>query len=356
VVGPVAAGIPQGAVMSETQHDAAAPLAVYLTVDVEVWPVHAGGWPHVPLATSDDCRRELDAYLMGRCEAGRYGLPYQLDQLRASGLLATFFVDPMFSFALGLEPLCEIVRLIQSAGQRVELHLHPEWLTDPRSVGLPDFRGPLIGDYPEETQTALLEIGLARLAEAGASEIKAFRAGSWGGRLSTLRAVRNVGLSVDASLNAHYTYSLDDLPGRLTMQAPGRVDSIIELPMTRFNDGRTTHGRPLSVVGVSIAESTHVLDSLQRTDSRCAALVLHSNEFVRTENLWNGSPVVPRRWIVRRFEKLCAFLAANSQRMPTQFVADVKVLDPPAMRNGLVRSGLARSLGRMVGQAVSRWY
>jgi hypothetical protein len=333
-----------------------APLRVHLTVDVEVWPVHPGGWPHVPLAASDDCRRELSAYFWGDCAAGRYGLPYQLDTLRAHGLRATFFVDPMFSFALGLEPLREIVRLIQDACQRVELHLHPEWLTDPRCTGLPEFRGPMIGDYPEDAQRTLFEIGLARLAEAGAKEMKAFRAGSWGARTSTLRAVQAVGLAVDASLNAHYAYSLDDLPNRLNLYGPAPVGKVVELPVTRFDDGRTAHGRPLSVVGVSVAEATHVLESLQRVAAPCATVVLHSNEFVRTENLWASRPVAPRRWIARRFERLCSFLSQNSSRMPTHFVADVTALEQPASVQSLVRSGLTRTLPRLLGQAISRVY
>ena len=333
-----------------------APLRVHLTVDVEVWPVHPGGWPHVPLAADYDCRRELAAYFWGDCAAGRYGLPYQLETLRAHGLRATFFVDPMFSFALGLEPLREVVRLIQDAGQRVELHLHPEWLTDPRCTGLPEFRGPMIGHYPEEVQRALLEIGLARLTEAGADEMKAFRAGSWGARTSTLRAVQAVGLTVDASLNAHYASSLEDLPERLDLQRPSRVGDLIELPLTRFDDGRTAHGRPLSVVGVSIAEATHVLDSLQRAAAPCATLVLHSNEFVRTENLWAGRPLAPRRWIARRFERLCSFLSQHSSRMPTLFVADVAVPEQSARVPALVRSGLARTFPRLLGQAISRVY
>ena len=140
------------------------------------------------------------------------------------------------------------------------------------------------------------------------------------------------------------------------MQRPSRVGDLIELPLTRFDDGRTAHGRPLSVVGVSIAEATHVLDSLQRAAAPCATLVLHSNEFVRTENLWAGRPLAPRRWIARRFERLCSFLSQHSSQMPTLFVADVAVPEQSARVPALVRSGLARTFPRLLGQAISRVY
>lgn len=72
------------------------PLRIHLTVDVEVWPVGPSDWPYQPLAATDNCRRELQAYFFGDCAAGSYGLRYQLKMLHMHGLCATFFGDPMF--------------------------------------------------------------------------------------------------------------------------------------------------------------------------------------------------------------------------------------------------------------------
>ena len=119
---------------------AAMTLGVQITVDVEVWPPDDGRWPHVPLPATADCREEIAAFLWGDCNGRQLGLPYQLEVLARHGLRATFFVDPMFSFALGLQPLRDAVNLIQSHGQRVELHLHPEWITDPRSPRVAPFK------------------------------------------------------------------------------------------------------------------------------------------------------------------------------------------------------------------------
>jgi hypothetical protein len=162
---------------------------------------------------------------------------------------------------------------------------------------------------------------------------------------------------VDASLNAHYAYSLDDLAGRLDLLGPAWVGDVIELPVTRFDDGWSAQGRPLSLVGVSVAEMLFVLDSLQRAAAPCATAVMHSNEFVRTENLWRGRDPQPRRWIARRFERLCDFLEANDSRLRTHFVGDcAPVAAGPARARSLVRTGLGRTAGRLVGQAISRWY
>lgn len=335
----------------------ARPLAVYLTVDVEVWPVHGGGWPHSPLRSDQLCTREVDAYLFGETQGGQYGLPYQLKTLGAFGLKATFFVDPMFSFALGLDPLREIVNLIQGAGQRIELHLHPEWLTDPRCEGLPHFRGPYMADYDEETQRVLIETARQRLMSAGAESPQAFRAGSWGGNVATLRALRRAGIKLDASLNACYTASFADLSDRKRICAPTLIGDVVEVPITRFDDGMSKYGRPLSIVGVSYNEMRSVLEGLPSVGLQACAAVLHSNEFVKTENLWIGRSPTPRRLVVNRFHRLCRFLARN-RRFESRFVADCSQSDDvDATRDGgLFRTGLIRTAARSVAQLVSRYY
>ena len=243
---------------------------VHLTVDVEVWPVHGGGWPRVPLDAGYDCRREIRAFLWGDTAIGAYGLPYQLQVLERHDLKATYFVDPMFSFALGIEPLREIISLIQGQGQRVELHLHPEWLTDPRCPPIASFAGPMIGAYTEDVQYRLICTARERLQEAGAQAPTAFRAGGWGAALSTLRALERAGLRVDASLNANSPTSLPDLVDRERLQRPVRLGSIVEIPLTRFDDGMTPAGRPLSCVGASFDETSHVLEVRRESGSPCA--------------------------------------------------------------------------------------
>ena len=177
-------------------------LNVYITVDVEVWPPDDGRWPRVPLSPDNHCTREIAAHFWGEPAGGSFGLPYQLGILARNGLRGTFFVDPMFSFALGLPALRDIVALIQSSGQQIGLHLHPEWLTDPRCPPLPSFKGPMLGDYPEDEQYRLICAARDRLLEAGAASPRSFRAGNWGASMATLRALARAGIITDASLNA----------------------------------------------------------------------------------------------------------------------------------------------------------
>lgn len=329
---------------------------VFITVDTEVWPVHPGGWPRIPLASGSRCDRELSAYLRGDTREGQFGLPFQLSMLGRYGLKATYFVDPLFSFALGLEPLRQTVEMIETAGQKVALHLHPEWLTDPRCDSLPEFRGPYLSSYPPEVQQALIRLGWQRLKDAGATPLPAFRAGSWGADRETLRVLRAEGITVDSSLNAHYAQSIPGLPRRESLQEAVDLDGIVEYPVTRYNDGTTSGGRPLSVIGSSWPEIRFVLQEGCARGRRNCVLVMHSNEFTRTERLWAGKPASPRRLVAGRFRRMCEFLANNSSSMRTQHMTTGTVIDPEAAADHLPWSPPWRTGFRVVSQIASRWY
>src|SRR5450432_4116900 len=115
---------------------------VLLTFDVELW---CGGWADLDRNFPDAFTR----YVYGRSSKGDYALPATLQILSEYGLRATFFVEPLFAYRFGVEPLREIVGLILAAGQDVELHLHSE-LTDEATPAILEFqstRRPYLSHY-----------------------------------------------------------------------------------------------------------------------------------------------------------------------------------------------------------------
>jgi hypothetical protein len=309
------------------------------------------------LASDYDCKREISAYFFGETTDGEFGLPYQVRMLREHGLTATFFVDPLFSYALGLDVLKDVVRIIQDAGQAVALHLHPEWVTDPRCRGLPEFRGPLIAAYPVEVQRQLLRIGLERLEEAGARNVlPVFRSGSWGGDLSTLEALRSEGFRADCSLNAVVPESMPSLPSRERLQEPADIGGILEYPLSRIDDRRLPLGRPLSFVAVSWSEMRFALQSFLSVGRKNAVLVMHSNEFVATERLWGRRAIRCRRAPVRRFEKFCAFMQRNSDRFSCGDLSREPCVASRAPDDwDLPKSNLVRTWARMGEQLADKY-
>lgn len=334
---------------------ARAPLRVFITVDTEVWP-RAAGWPQVPLATTETCERERAAYFWGGDGPDRRGLPYQLKTLGSYGLRATYFVDPLFSCCLGSPHLTSVVDAITSAGQEIGLHLHPEWLTDPRCQGLPEFAGPLLHQYGEVEQAQLVSAGLKLLAEAGAPRVHAFRAGSWGANLSTLRALSGTDIRIDSSLNIYAPVSFPDLPDRREWIQPRSLEGLWEFPVTFFVDRPPRGIRPLHVTACTWSEFALVLEHAYAQGWFAVVIVLHSFEFVRIARLDRaGGQAGPQRLLSRRFERLCRYLSRHRGRFITSHFSELNALPPLSTAHRPARSNLARTAARHASQLLSRW-
>lgn len=332
---------------------------VFITVDTEVWPESAG-WPHTPLKPGQDCVREMSWYFYGGDRADARGLPYQLRTLAAAGLKATFFVDPLFSYALGVAALRDLVALIQKHRQEIGLHLHPEWLTDPRCPPLPAFAGPLLHAYSEADQARLIRAGSDRLCEAGALRPTAFRAGSWGASLATLRALESNGMLYDSSLNARFGSSFPDIDVamRYVCTQPARLEGVWEFPVTNFIAGPTNNSRrPLHVCAASLGEFRAVLEHAAASNWLAVVIVLHSFEFVRVNRLAAGRAAASQRLLASRFERLCAYLAGNSDKFETCHFADLdRAALPNTVQPAAAASSRTRTAWRNVEQLASRLY
>jgi hypothetical protein len=329
---------------------------VLLTIDTEVWP-NRPGWPHVPLVPGFDCAREIACYFYGGETEPRLGVPYQLETFRRFGLKATYFVDPMFSFALGAAPLHELLALVRSYGQEIGLHLHPEWLTDPRCAGMPKFAGPDLGEYAEPDQRTLVQAALTRLGEFGARPIRAFRAGSWSARRATLRALAANGIEFDSSLNACFEASFPDLPDRDALLQPLPLEGVWEFPVTHFIDRPPAGRRPMHVCASSLAELRAVLEHARTAGWGFVVIVLHGFEFVRVDRLSGRAVVTAQRLLASRFESLCAYLAAHESDYESCHFADLDVSAMRMRRPGAPwRSNRARTALRQLEQLASRVY
>jgi hypothetical protein len=331
-------------------------LKVLITVDTEVWPV-SPGWPHTPLPIDQHCERELSCYFYGGDSKQGNGLQFITSVLQRFGLKATFFVDPLFSFALGANTLRRIVALINEHRHEIGLHLHPEWLTDPRCRGLPSFRGPLLWQYPVADQARLLRAGLGRLQELGASELKAFRAGSWGADITTLKALADLGILFDSSLDRCFPESFPSLGTRDQIVQPFLIQGIWEFPVTWFVDWPPARPRPLHVNACSMSEFQLALEQAHAASWFAVIIVLHSFEFTRVDRLESGRPVTPQRLLARRFEALCEYLAANRDRYETIGFAELEperipVNVPPTP----IASSRNRTMRRYAEQLASRLY
>lgn len=296
--------------------------AVLLTVDTEL------GWGNYIRGRSWRENVEL-CY-----EAAGVGVPWQLRVLREHGLKACFFVDPMPALVYGIEPIRRMVAPILAAGQEVQLHLHSYW-HDLARGRRDDARFELTA-FDAAGQRELIRTARDLLVEAGAPAPIAFRSGSYAADEATLAALAGAGIGYDSSYNATYHPWPSALPLDPAELAPRAVGGIVELPIAQIEDapGRPRH---LQLCAVSFEELRQALRHAARHRHPVTTLVSHSFELASRDGL-RPNPILRRR-----FERLCAFLAEERERLPTAHIADLGDLPLDAKAAPLPANGLRRA-------------
>ncbi|MBN8507282.1 MAG: hypothetical protein J0L57_01575 [Burkholderiales bacterium] len=275
---------------------------VYLTFDVEVW---CNGWSRL----DENFPSSFERYVYGRSPEGQYALPRTLEILNAHGLVGVFFVEPLFSARFGACHLEQITRLILDAGQDVQMHLHPEWTDEirPRIIADADRKRQHLTYYTPEEQVTLIAFGRWLLESAMQRPIGAFRAGSFAANRDLYRSLLANDIAIDSSLNACNDYSSGTLESVRPWNGRCVVDGIDCYPVTVLRDGfgRARHAQ---VGACSFQELSGAL--LDAEAMGCCDFVIVSHNF---EMLKPGSSL-PDHIVEGRFDRLCAFLAAHSDR------------------------------------------
>ena len=300
---------------------------VFLTFDVEIW---CNGWSRL----DDAFPASFERYVYGRSKHGDYALPKTLEILSANRLKGVFFVEPLFSARFGAQYLDRIVRLIQSAGQEVQLHLHPEWTDEitPALLANVAVKRQHLVHYDLEEQVQLIGSAKALLETASSTPVSAFRAGSYAADRRTFEALRRNGIGIDSSLNRCFEVSGRDLREAHDFSAPFELNSVLTYPVSTIRDG-LGRLRPAQVGACSFEELRDAMWSARARHWSDFTIVSHNFEMLRP-----GSSL-PDRIVANRFEKLCAHLAAHRSELP---VTGFATMAPGAT-------------GATVGQARAEW-
>ncbi len=284
---------------------------VLLTIDTELtWRhfVEGAGW--------------RDNFALSYDPAG-VGIPYQLRLLKACGLKACFFVDPMPALVYGIEPVARMIEPILAAGQEVQLHVHSFW-SDLAEGRKSDARFELTC-FDASGQKRLLETARALLIAAGAPAPTAFRAGSFAANADTLAALRAIGLRYDSSHNGAEHPQVSALPFDAALLDPTAREGIIEAPVSQI--ARAGGGlRPLQLCALSTQEMVAALSHAALHDHAATTIVSHSFELASRD----GKRV--NELVRGRFENLCRLLALNREQMPTARFEDIRAHDGRAAR------------------------
>lgn len=313
---------------------------VHLTFDVEIW---CDGWKDLDRRFPE----AFDRYVFGRSSAGSYALPATLEILNRHGLKGVFFVEPLFSARFGAEYLERTVRLIEDAGQDVQLHLHPEWVDEISPPPLVDVsrKRQYLSFCTKEEQTTLLQYGLTLLQRQTRNQIYAFRAGSYAANRDTYAALSAVGLSVDSSLNRAYAISGPDVVEQTSHCSAFQIDGISAFPVSVFVDG-FGRVRPAQINACGFREMCRALESSAMNGRMHFVIVSHNFEMLR------DGGCEPDRFVVRRFENLCCYLASQRDRYDVcTFPRGVM----PTSDSGVARTTAWSTVLRLGEQAARRW-
>jgi len=319
---------------------------VLLTIDTEV---HAC----TPVWRETALKAEIEQYIFGRTSNAEYGLNYQLSVLKRRGLKAVFFVEALIAAELGSTILQPIVCKILEAGHEVQLHVHPEWLAYQRQPIVERPRGQFLHQLTESEQQTVIERAAESLAECGAPPPCAFRAGNYGADVRTLRGVASSGMRFDSSWNAAYIGGACRLDVGRPLLAPERLEGVWEIPISFFYD-YPGHVRHTQLAACSYAELKGALMKAARAKWPTFVIVSHSFELVWRQ-VRRGRPALPRRLVIRRFERLCRFLDRRRDQFRTVGFNDVCIArkDGPALRP--LRSPIGRTAARMAEQVLGRF-
>ena len=278
---------------------------VFLTVDTEHSIGGAFSNPNFKPVRSDK-------RIYGILGEKYYGIPKMMDIADHYGLKIIFFLEVLNKYFFGENESKQVCRYILHRGHDVQLHTHPNYLNftckNPGQLRYSDF----MSAYSLERQIELLTEARDLLIKYGALKPIAFRAGCFGAGLSTLAALKKVGFLIDSSYNRAYCNVTCSIPDS-NINDLTKMEGVWEFPVTNFIEHsriRSKRYMPLDINGVSFEEIKQVLEHSRQNGPTNITIILHSFSFIKAFDV-QYRKVKPRQTVIRRFEKLCHYLADN---------------------------------------------
>ncbi len=315
-------------------------MQVHITFDIEVW---CNNWQELDARFPAAFQR----YVYGESKTEGWALPQTLAILQRHGLQGVFFVEPLFSARFGEQHLLEIVSLIATAGQDVQLHLHTEWTDEitPPLIADSSLKRQHLQAYSLDEQTALIGWGKKALERCLQRPVTAFRAGSFAANRASFDALAANGILIDSSLNCVADISAPDVPQRLTTGSVTTVGGVTSYPISVFEDG-WGRLRPAQVGACSFEELRDALDQAEQTGREHFVIVSHNFEMLKVDSA-QRDPIV-----ARRFERLCAYLAQHPNRFQVGALPPANAI--PERHEPRPRVGRWPTAKRLVEQAWRR--
>lgn len=298
------------------------PLQIYLTVDTEA---------SIAGAFADQHKRpQLSGPVDCMVGTQSEGLGFLLRTLQRYELQATFFTESLQSRYFGTAPMQQRAAQIVEAGQDLQLHVHPCWLsfTNGQQNDVP----------PNDASTArkpaqlvaIFQEAVERFTAWGFGHPVAVRTGNFSVGLDTFSACRQAGLRYSSNIAAPL---YPNLPAALQLHSGFHlIDGVLELPLSSFWSYSLT-GKPqrriMAITACSKTELQQALAQAWQQGLSAVCILTHPFEFAKTLDEQAG--VYRRnRLNQHRFDALCQLIASQPERYRCATFAGLPTAKIPA--------------------------
>jgi peptidoglycan/xylan/chitin deacetylase (PgdA/CDA1 family) len=281
---------------------------VVLTVDTE--PSVAGafiqGGSYTPLIREP---------IVGSVGGESQGLGFILKMLGRHDLTATFFVETVHTHYFSDNAMGEYVETLLRAGQDVQLHLHPCWLSFERSrADWPELVTDDCHLLPVDRLAGLIEEGADKIAAWSGTRPTAMRTGNFSTGLSVFEAMSAAGLR--HASNVCLAIQRPPEPELALEGGIGEFSGVRELPVTCFRDvGPVGRGRlrAMAVTALRAEEQIDLLNAAHANGNEVVVILTHPFEFIKRRD-FRYTDLRRNRITQKRLSDLCSFLSGNSDR------------------------------------------
>lgn len=250
----------------------------------------------------------------GECAQGQQGLGFMLECFDRFGIRATFFTEMANLRYFGDEPMARVVADLKRAGQDIQLHVHPVWLSFDKDDGWGSF--PRQDDCAGQAQDYLHRVfsycieGFTRLT--GQAPV-AVRTGNLRADRHTYQVLAQLGIGLSSNI-ATGVYRPDDL-GLQHDSGRHLIEGVMEVPVTTYVDSQwlgKPHKKSLQITSCSWPEMRHLLWQARALGIEQVIILTHPFEFFKSRDP-QYRHLRRNRVNQQRLINLCRFLSTHDQ-------------------------------------------
>lgn len=250
------------------------------------------------------------------CEVnGReHGLGFLLETFQKYNISASFFVECANYFYFGDEPMQSIMKRIQSAGQDVQLHIHPCWLNfnqDPE-IGIFPINDNCNGREYDELKR-IFELCIEVFERWSGKRPEAIRTGSLVADINIYRVMKELNIPLASNVAVGVFFPAE--PELQIYSGRKKINGVLEQPVLSYHDmnilGRK-HIKSLQITSCSWPEMKHILWRARKHGIENIVILTHPFEYIKKEN-FQFKKITKNRINQNRLSKLCKFISEHDQ-------------------------------------------